>query len=144
MDARLNTYVDRLYNEWVAYGKIVLGVDYDNTISPYHTFNNSEDIERTINLLKVCKQTGCYIVIHTACRPDRYEDIKTYCKSINLSIDTINETPIDIPYGKSGSKPYCNHYLDDRAALPIALDILETALYKMRGNQQSKYIIDVA
>ena len=28
----------------------------------------------------------------------------------NLNIDTINQTPIDLPYGKAGSKPYCNHF----------------------------------
>ena len=141
-DERLNIYTDRLFNEWKAYGKIIIGVDFDSTISPYHTIDNQPDIDRTIALLKICKQTGCYIVIHTACKEDRYDEIKKYCESIDLPIDTINQTPIELPYGKTGSKPYCNQFLDDRGSLPSSLDILETALYKMRGEQASKLSTD--
>ena len=135
-DERLKIYIDRLYNEWITHQKIIIGVDFDSTISPYATLENDKDIQRTIALLKDCKQTGCFIVIHTACRPDRYIEIKNYCKKIGLEVDTINETPIDLPYGQSGSKPYCNQFLDDRSALPIALDILETAMYMVRGQRQ--------
>ena len=141
-DPRLKIYVDRLFKEWSSYGKIIIGVDFDSTTSPYHTLDNQDDIDRTIKLLRECKLTGCFIVIHTACREDRYDDIKNYFKSINLEIDTINQTPIDLPYGKTGSKPYANHFLDDRSALPTSLDILEQVLYMVRGEQNKKLSID--
>jgi hypothetical protein len=141
-DERLKIYVDRLFKEWSSYGKIIIGVDFDSTISPYHTLDNQDDIDRTIKLLRECKLTGCFIVIHTACREDRYDEIKRYCASINLHIDTINQTPIDLPYGKAGSKPYCNHFLDDRSCLPVALDILEQVLYMVRSFNKSKLSID--
>ncbi len=143
-DERLNIYIDRLYNEWKTHGKIIICVDFDSTLSPYQTFNNEVDIERTIKLLPICKQTGCYIVIHTACRQDRYDEIKKYCASIGIEVDTINETPIDLPYGKAGSKPYANHFLDDRSALPSSLDILETALYRYRCEKNKIGLTDVA
>lgn len=137
-DERLKIYVDRLFKEWSTYGKIIIGVDFDSTISPYHTLDNHEDIDRTIKLLRECKLTGCLIVIHTACRQDRYDKIRTYAKSVGIEVDTINETPIDLPYGKAGSKPYCNHFLDDRACLPVSLDILEQVLYMVRSFNNSK------
>lgn len=142
LEIRMKIYIDRLYNEWTTHGKIIIGVDFDSTISPYATINNQEDIERTISVLKICTQTGCFIVIHTACRQDRYQEILDYCEKSGIKVDSINQTPIDLPYGKSGSKPYCNHFLDDRAALPASLDILEAAMYKIRGDQQSKLTVD--
>jgi hypothetical protein len=141
-DERLKIYVDRLFKEWMTYGKPIIGVDFDSTSSPYHTLNNDSDIDRTIKLLKECKITGCFIVIHTACREDRYDEIRNYFKSIGLEIDTINQTPIDLPYGKTGSKPYCNHFLDDRSSLPTSLDILEQVLYMVRGERVSKLSTD--
>lgn len=145
IDLRSIIYVERLEKEWMEHGKIIVGVDFDSTISPYQTLNNQKDMDRCIALLKECKNTGCYIVIHTACREDRYDAIKKYCEEVGIEMDTINVTPIDLPYGKTGSKPYCNHFLDDRAALPSSLDILEMAMYRVRGNRKSKEkLTDVA
>ncbi len=136
--AKSAAYSERLYNEWRTHGKIIIGVDFDCTLSPYETLSNHDDIERTISLLKLCKETGCYIVIHTSCYENRYEEIKNYCGNLSLQFDTINQTPINLPYGQAGSKPYCNIYLDDRACLPHALDQLENALYRYRGYQNGQ------
>lgn len=129
----MKKYIERLANEWKQHGKIIIGVDFDNTISPYHLFDNVDDIARAIKLIKDCQMVGCYVVIHTSCNEDRYEEIKEYCNICGIRVDSINQTPIDLPYGKAGSKPYCNHFLDDRAALPAALDILEEAMYRQRA-----------
>jgi hypothetical protein len=120
-------------NEWKTHSKIILAVDYDATISPYHTIDNKEDIARTIALIKECQLVGCYTMIHTNCDEKRYQDILAHCARVGLKVDNINRTPIDLPYGKEGSKPYYNHSLDDRAALPASLDILEDAMWKMRA-----------
>lgn len=134
----MKKYIDRLVNEWQTHGKVIIGVDFDSTISPYHTLDNQEDIDRTIRLLKDCQLVGCYTVIHTACNEDRHEDIMAYCSKIGIHVDSINQTPIQLPYGKKGSKPYCNHFLDDRAALPAALDILEEAMILTRAYKYSQ------
>jgi hypothetical protein len=138
-DERLQKYADRLFKEWSEYGKIILSTDFDSTISPYHTLDNKDDIDRTIKLIKEAKITGCFVVVHTACREDRYEDIKRYCESVGINIDTINKNPIELPYGNEGSKPYANIYLDDRnCALPVTLDILEDVIYRVRAYNNSK------
>jgi hypothetical protein len=126
-------YLERLEEEWRQHGKIIIACDYDDTISPWKMKN--WDPSRTIEVLKLAKQTGAYIVIFTACNPQRYEEIKSHCNSIGLQIDSINETPIDLPYGKD-KKIYANIFIDDRAGLNEALNILEFAMYRIRGSRQ--------
>lgn len=130
IDSRLQIYAERLAKEWHKHGHIIIGVDFDNTISPYPTLENKEDMERAIKLLLACQAIGCYIVIHTATVKERYDHIREYCNKIGLKIETINETPafLNIMFGKAGSKPYCNIFIDDRACLPHSLDILEYAM----------------
>lgn len=137
MDARLQKYADRLANEWKTHGKIILSVDFDATISPYHTIENQEDIARAQSLIKECQLVGCFTMIHTNCDENRYQGILTHCSKIGINVDSINKTPIDLPYGKEGSKPYYNHSLDDRSALPASLDILEHAMYMMMAYKSS-------
>lgn len=130
----MEKYVERLVREWKQHGKIICAVDYDGTIAYWPTIENQEDIKRTIELLQLVHATGAYIVINTACSPDRYEDIQRHCESINLPINNINAPPIPTTYGNS-TKLYANIFLDDRAGLSQALDILEKAMYIIRGNQ---------
>lgn len=132
-------YLERLEEEWTQHGKIIIACDYDDTISPwkFKAFNP----KRVIDVLKAAKQTGAYITIFTACSEDRYAEIKDYCANQGLEIDSINKTPIDLPYGKSG-KVYANVFIDDRAGLNEALNILEFAMYRIRGKQHSNQSFD--
>lgn len=135
----MNKFQRRLIDEWSQYGKIIIAVDFDDTISPFK-FNEFEDNQfyaRVWNLLNECYQTGAYIVCHTSCNPDRYDFIINEFKRNGIPEVYINQTPIDLPYGNTGSKIYANIYLDDRAGLNEALEMLETALYYQRGNLQS-------
>lgn len=142
----LKKYITRLFEEWKQHGKIVIAVDFDDTISPWK-FNSEEDLRyqsEVIKLLHDAHYTGAYIVIFTACNVDRYEEIKQYCAKVGLSIDAINQTPIDIPYGQNG-KIYANIFIDDRAGLLESLEILEAALYQYRGYLQgNKNVFDAA
>lgn len=123
--------INRLFTEWKEHGRIIIGLDYDDTISPWRAATQ-EDCDKVINLVKLAKSTGAYVVIHTACNPDRYDEIKSYCASKGLELDGINTTPLPLPYGHN-TKIYANIFLDDRAGLSESLGILEKAMYKMRG-----------
>lgn len=142
----MNKYIDRLIVEWDKHGKIVVAVDYDDTISPWG-FNSEEDLNQMnfiINLLKKVKETGAYITIWSACDKDRFPEITEYCKSKGLEVDSINQNPIDLPYGKD-RKIYANIYLDDRGGLNESLNILQEAMYQQRSYlQQQKSATDVA
>jgi hypothetical protein len=142
---QFNKYVVRLHNEWKQYGKIVIALDYDDTISPWK-FNSPADLKQYINIIRVlkdAKNVGAYIVIFTSCNPDRYDEIRQYCSGMGIEIDTINETPVDsIPYGKNGAKVYANIYLDDRGGLNEALTTLEDAMYITRTWKVSQIKLD--
>jgi hypothetical protein len=128
----MNKYVERLTKEWIQHKKIVIAIDYDSTVFPWHTIDNKEDMNRAISILKKASEIGAFLVINTCSDHARYKEITEYCNSIELSIDGINTNPIELPYGKSG-KIYANIYLDDRAGLLEALDILEKAMYGYIG-----------
>lgn len=136
INKRIIPYVDRLESEWIQHGKIIIGVDYDDTISPWRM--NEFDFDSVIKTLKVAKETGAYIVIFTACNEERYPEIISYCQSKGLEIDRINETPIELQYGNK-SKIYANIFIDDRAGLLESIDILELAMYRVRGTRASKF-----
>ena len=127
-------YLERLEEEWRTYGKIIIACDYDDTISPWKMQNR--DFKRVFEVLKVAKETGAFIVIFTACKEDRYPEITNYCLDNGLVIDGINKTPIDLPYGND-KKIYANVFIDDRAGLNESLNILEMAMYRIRGSKLS-------
>lgn len=141
----MEKYRKRLYKEWSTYGKIIIGVDFDDTISPWG-FRDEEDLlslKKTVDLLKIAKETGAYIVIFTACNVDRYSEIESYCSKNGLTIDTINKNAIDLPYGNDG-KIYANIFLDDRAGLTEALSILEDVMYKIRAEKSTENLTEIA
>lgn len=121
----MNKYVKRLYDEWSLHDKIVIGVDFDDTISPWK-LADQKDCDEVIRQLRFAKSTGAYITIFTACDPDRYDYIKDYCKEKGLEVDSINENPIQLVYGNN-KKIYANIFIDDRAGLNEALHILAEA-----------------
>ncbi len=135
-----NKYVNRLLEEWKQHGKIIISVDYDDTIC-YWNLDNRDDVERTIKLVQLAYETGAYIVIFTASNVDRYEEIQKHCEELKIPISAINKNPIDLPYGKSG-KIYYNINLCDRSGLVEALNILEEAMYQYRGYIQSNKNLD--
>lgn len=109
--------IDRLIKEWRKYGKIVIAVDFDNTIFDCH--NEGKTYDYVINLLKRCKKIGCYIIVFTANDdPERHKFIREYYKNLDIEIDTINDNVPAVPY--TTKKPYYNVLLDDRAGLPSA------------------------
>jgi hypothetical protein len=133
-------YLERLEQEWEQHGKIIIACDFDDTISPWRM--HKSDFKRVIDILKIARETGAFIVIFTACNAERYPEIKKYCSDNGLEIDSINETPIDLPYGKNG-KVYANIFIDDRAGLNESLAILEMAMYRKRGKTHSTNSFDI-
>jgi|LakMenEpi03Aug12_release.lakeMendotaPanAssembly.Ray.scaffolds.fasta_scaffold1063909_1 hypothetical protein len=143
MISRTDIYVDRLFNEWVRHGKIIISVDYDSTLLPNETIDNESDIARVISILKIAKETGAYVVVFTTSKEDRFPSIRDYCNRIGLNIDSINENPIELPYGGDGyRKIFYNINLCDRSGLLESLDILEIAMYKYRSYKQTRINLD--
>lgn len=129
-----NKYAKRLIDEWRQHGKIIIAVDFDDTISPWKLEHDVTDCKNVIDTLKVAKEVGAYITVFTACKEDRYPEIEGYCEAVGLNIDSINQNPIELPYGNH-AKIYANIFIDDRAGLEEALKILSFAMYTIRGSK---------
>lgn len=129
---KLQKYIDRLTKEWREHKNIIIAVDFDDTISPWG-LNTTQECNYVVEKLKTYQQQGAYIVIFTACNPNRFEDISNFCNQNELIITGINKNPIDLPYGNSG-KIYANVFLDDRAGLHEAIEILDAALINVKSH----------
>lgn len=140
----MDKYIKRLSKEWEEHGKIIIAVDFDDTISPWK-LNDQKECDKIISALRDCKNVGAFISIFTACKEDRYEEIRKYCLSKELKIDSINQNPIELPYGNQ-NKIYANIFIDDRAGLNEALAILLESMYRQRakiaGNNLTEQTVD--
>ena len=141
MDKRA-PYIKRLYNEWREHGKLIIAVDFDDTISPWK-MASLEQCNRVIEIIRKAQETGALLTIHTACSPDRYDYVKNYCMERGLKVDSINKNAILLPYGND-TKPYANIFIDDRAGLEESLEILQSAMYQIRGLKAGQQIDDIA
>lgn len=120
-----NRCAKRLLWEYNHYDKLIVGVDFDNTIKPVR---NDKSCEEIINLLKRCSSDPKVILCLWSICPDGEEQDKIdYCKSLGITIDYINESPFNI--GKwTGKKQFFNILLDDRAGLESAYNNLKYVL----------------
>lgn len=137
-----NKYVNRLVEEWKAHGKIILSVDFDDTLYPYRftSEEDQEEIRDTIKLIKQVQKVGAYLVIFTASNKDRHPEISDFCTQAGIPCDSINQNPIELPYGKEG-KIYYNIMLCDRSGLKEAKEILRYAMHIYMGSM-NKYNVD--
>ena len=126
----MKKYIRRLLKEWILYKKIIIAVDFDDTIYNFK-LNNYKDQQKTVNLLFQAQKLGCYIVIFTSREPERHHEIYEYCKEIGLKFDSINVNPVKLPYGNNG-KIYYNINLCDRSGLHESLKILKKTMKKYR------------
>ena len=128
--SNMERYIKRLVREWKEHKKIVLACDFDDSLSPWKF--DDFDYNEVFKLIKEAKELGAYIVIFTACKEERYDYIRKYCKETGgFEIDGINENIIELPYGNQ-RKIYYNHLLDDRAGLMQALAILSIAMWRVK------------
>jgi hypothetical protein len=135
-------YVDRLANEWEKYGKIIVAVDFDDTISPWGFDAGYIASTGIVPLLRRCQEVGIYTVCFTACAADRHDEVRRVFESHGLALDSINSNPISLPYGNQ-NKIYANIFLDDRAGIIESLRILEAAMLKRIGQMQVNKTVEL-
>jgi hypothetical protein len=115
------TCVARLRREYDKHRKLCLAVDFDDTCHPFHGTSHTHDL--VFALLHEAQRREFWIVIFTASDPSRYDMMREYMLSRGIKVHAVNQNAIPLPYGNHG-KIYYNHFLDDRAGLSSACDIL--------------------
>lgn len=116
----------RLLWEYQKYDRLIVGIDFDNTIKPFRKDSSCQEI---IDLLKRCSDDPKIVLCLWSISPTQAdEDAKLeYCKSVGIKIDYINESPFKI--GEfTGKKQFFNVLLDDRAGLESAYNNLKYVL----------------
>lgn len=137
----ISKYVDRLHKEWLQHKKIIVAVDFDDTVSAWNFNQEFIKSNGVIPLLKTINKHA-HIVVFTACDWERYGEIYEFFEENGVKISTINKNPIHLPYGNT-NKIYYNIFLDDRAGLNQAIEILETAYYKYKGDISENNLTDI-
>jgi hypothetical protein len=128
--------IERLTKEWIEHDKIVLAVDYDDTI--YHWRHNSEeDCKKVRDLVKWCQTIGAYVMIHSCSDEDRHDELRAFCESKGILVDSINKNPIALPFGHEG-KPYYNWQLCDRSGLEYAMKVLAQSAKNVITHKRNK------
>jgi len=120
-----NNCVNRLLVEYVQHKKLIVAVDFDDTVFDYH--QKGRTYEYVIDLLRRCQKHGFWVVLFTACSPDKAESQKAYLTMRGIEVHSVNQNPIDLPFGNDG-KIYFNILLDDRAGLGQAVEILHQVI----------------
>lgn len=127
----VDKYAQRLIEEWKEHGRLILSVDFDDTLYPYKTATGEECLELIEYLRSI--QDKLVIIIWTASKPDRYEEIRNYCSSVGLEIVGVNTAALpNLKFGTE-SKPYFNLLIDDRAGKQQAIEQLKTAYKEVFG-----------
>lgn len=112
-----NTALNRLLEEYKKYGKLIVALDFDDTIFDFH--KKGHTYTQVIELIQRAQGLGFFIVIFTGSPKEKYPEILEYCKSVGITPTGINQNPFPMPFGNDG-KIYFNILLDDRAGLQEA------------------------
>ncbi len=117
--------VARLLKMYAQHPRLLVAVDFDDTLFDFH--KTGAAYPRAVAAVRAAQAAGFYITIFTASAKDRYPFIMEHCRSLGIVPDAINRNVIPSPFGNDG-KIFYNIFLDDRAGLGQALDILEQTL----------------
>ena len=104
----------KLINDYKQFGKLYIGVDFDDTI--YQTSTGAPNLE-VIKLVKELQNNGHFICLYTCREEKSLMDAIKYCENYNLTFDYINCSPVLI----GTRKPLFNILLDDTSGLEEAL-----------------------
>lgn len=119
----------RLEKEYYRHGKLVVAYDFDNTV--YDNHNKGYEFDMVIELLRLAKELGCYLIVFTCSDESRHDFIREYLSDNEIPFDSINENCPDTKFTNNG-KIYYNILLDDRAGLKESYVNLKLVLQKIK------------
>lgn len=125
-----SNFYERLEREYIKYSRLIIAVDFDNTLYNIHNVSGSFD-----EVQELVKEWGdyAYIYIFTARTPDKYNEVEVFLKSKNIRYDAINESPpMD---GFDGVKPFYSVLIDDRAGIDMAYCALTQLIQKIKSGE---------
>lgn len=112
--------IAKLNEVYTQHGKIIIGVDFDDTIFPLNS--KYEDICSNVRLLLREAKVYSTICLYTVADEQSIKYKVELMRLWGIEPDYINESPIKLG---NGVKPYFNLLLDDKAGLHQAFEVLK-------------------
>jgi hypothetical protein len=126
-----NTF-NRLKEEWLKYGKIIVAYDVDSTVLPFHDYEVEDDYSIVHTLIRELNQLNCTLIVFTAAEEIRWEEIKSKLNKLELPYHYFNESPPEILGLVKNGKVYANIYLDDRSSLYASVELLQELIREIK------------
>lgn len=115
--------LEKLKKAFIDHGKIVVGVDFDDTIFPYSDISKDEECEQVRDLLRKIRpytiQCLWTVANEWSLKYKKFICIELY----DMQFDHYNESPIN--YDPTVQKPHFNVLLDDSSGLDSVIKVLE-------------------
>lgn len=121
--------VERLEGEFTKYGKLIICVDYDDTLYDFH--KKGRKYEYVMDLLRRWEKYS-ELIIFTGNGEDQYPAIEKYLQEHNIKFKGIN---CDSSVPVKGRKTYANVYVDDRGGLPFVYDMLFDLIERIENGE---------
>jgi len=128
----VDTTYNRLKEEWLKYGKIIVAYDVDSTVLPFHGHEADDDYSIIHKLISELHELNCTLIVFTAAEENRWDDIKEKLKKIDLPYHYFNQSPPEISGLVAKGKVYANIYLDDRASLYASVELLQKLINEIK------------
>ena len=128
----IDHYVEKLTKDYRAYGNLIIGYDFDNTISPLSDFSITYIHEVRSLLIDLARIEGMRFIVITCREGEELRMVEAKLIRYGLPYNAINQ---NLPLSISGDprKIFCNIMLDDKCGLPISVEILQQ-LYTLLHN----------
>lgn len=130
-----NAAYERLWQEYLKYGSLVIAFDFDNTVFDFH--NKGASYEQVIKLLWEAHKLEFHLICWTGCENET--KVNDYLTVNAIPFDSINENPYFYRQ-KEGDprKIYYNLLLDDRAGLIESYNLLKRLIDNIKSIEKSK------
>lgn len=113
-------FYKRLREEYIKYKRLIIAVDFDDTLSDFH--NTGKKHDHVISVIKRWEKHA-FIYLWTARDETRQLEVIDFCYKNQIPFENINLGCPDVDFGSR--KPFYNVLLDDRAGLMGVVNVLE-------------------
>lgn len=134
----ISNQVERLVEEWLKYGKLIVAFDFDNTVFDYH--GKGHTFDHVISQLQQLGKMGCHMICFTSCDQSRYQEIRKYLQANNIPCHGINTDSEIVPF--KGRKIYYNVFYDDRAGLGEVYAAMQQVVARVLAEMTKEVKID--
>lgn len=125
-------FYNRLESEFKKYGRLIIAVDFDDTIYDYHRTGKFHD--HVISLLRRWRNHA-FIYIFTARNEARQKEVEMFCKGNDIPYENINIGCQDKHLDFGSRKPFYSVLLDDRSGLGFSVSALEELITKIENGE---------